>query len=82
MAIEILLQAENVHIYGFSDRIDIISNLDNYMDSLHYSPEINSEILRAISAKEGELTADNIDEYYANVKEIYENYDYAAIRGK
>ncbi len=79
LAIGTLLQADNVHIYGFGHRTDIIGNLDNYMDSQHYSAEINSEIIRMISEGEGELTKDNYQEYYEQMQELYLNYDYSNI---
>lgn len=80
MAVEILLQAENVHIYSFSHRIDWIENLNNYTDSLHYSADINSEILKCIAAGESELTKDNYVKYFESVKKLYEEYDYSRIR--
>ncbi len=79
LAVGILLQADNVHIYGFGHRTDIIGNLDNYMDSQHYSAEINSEIIRMISEGEGELTKGNYQEYYEQIQELYLNYDYSNI---
>lgn len=79
LAIEILLQAHNVHIYGFSDRMDIVSDLNNYMDSQHYSDAINSEIIQMIAQGKGELTLDNYQEYYQQLREIYLNYDYSTI---
>lgn len=81
-AVEVVLQAENVHVFDFSYRVDIVSDLNNYMDSLHYSPEINSEILRAISEGEGELTLENYLQYYEEIKELYMNYDYSTIRAE
>lgn len=82
LAVETVLQAENIHVFAFADWIEVISDLDNYMDSLHYSPEINSEILRAVSEGEGELTLDNYKQYYEMIKEYYTNYDYSTIRAE
>ena len=78
-AVEIMLQAENIQVYCFADRLDISDNLDNYKDSLHYSPEINSEILRAIAAGEGRLTRENYQEYFERVRKIYTEYDYSGL---
>ena len=80
LATKLLLQASNIHLYGFADRMDIIGDLDNYTDSLHYSEEINSVILRMIREKEGLLTSNNYEEYYERIQELYENYDYTTIR--
>ena len=45
MMIESLLAYSNVRIYGFSDRFDMITDLDNYMDKEHFSDEINDKII-------------------------------------
>lgn len=76
LATRLLLTAENVHVFDFSDRIDIIGNLDNYADSLHYSDEINSEILRCMREGSQELTLEDLDAYYDGIRQMYEEYDY------
>lgn len=77
---EILFSAENVQVYDFSYRIDIIENLDNYTDSIHYGEWINSEILYMINAGEGLLTNENLEEYYDSVRKLYSDYDYTLYR--
>lgn len=77
---QVLLSAANVQVYDFSYRIDIIENLDNYTDAIHYGEWINSEMLRMMSAGEGLLTGENIEEYYDSVRELYEGYDYSAYK--
>lgn len=79
IAVELLLTADNVHIYDFSDRIDITSELDNYTDTMHYGEWINSEILRMMREGQQELTEDNFEAYYDKVRLLYENYDYEAM---
>ncbi|MBQ8821816.1 MAG: hypothetical protein IJZ82_04180 [Lachnospiraceae bacterium] len=79
LATEIMLQAENVHLYAFWDWMDVIGNLDNYMDSMHYSEEINSKIIDAIASTESELTKENYKAYYEGIRELYSNYDYDAV---
>lgn len=74
MAAEILLSAENIHLFSFSDRIDIIDNLNNYGDTLHYGEWVNSEILQCMASGKGELTKDNFKEYFAGLRELYSNY--------
>lgn len=36
-----LLNYDNVRIFNFQNAEDVVYNLDNYTDSLHFSPEIN-----------------------------------------
>lgn len=74
--VELLLSAENICLYDFSDRTDITGDLDNYTDSLHYGPWISSEILQMIRKDEGRLTLENFEAYYDSVRKVYEEYDY------
>ena len=76
MATELLLSAENIRLFSFSDRIDIIDNLDNYGDTLHYGEWINSEILQCMALGEGELTKENYKEFFANIRQLYSNYTF------
>ena len=60
-AIDALLQYKNVEIYFYQDAEDILLNLDNYMDMIHFSKEINHEIYDRIARGEGRLTPDNYE---------------------
>ena len=75
-AVELLLEAENVHVFSFADQIEIISDLDNYSDALHYGEWINSDILKWIHEGKGELTKENCSEWFQRIKEIYLEYDF------
>lgn len=79
MTCEILLDCPNVHVYDFSKKIDVIGNLDNYTDTLHYGEWMNSDILQWIRSGEGELTKENYREFYQDVLDYYTNYDYSVI---
>lgn len=71
LAVELLTEAPNVHVYGFADRLEITKNLDNYMDILHYGDWINEEIMEMIYRGEGELTKENYKEYFQRIRELY-----------
>ena len=71
LVVSLLLEAPNVHIYGFADQVEITKNLDNYMDILHYGEWINEEIMNQIYSGEGELTKENYQEYFQKVRELY-----------
>jgi hypothetical protein len=43
-AMETLLSYDNVELYYFLNDREIVTDLDNYMDILHFSPEINEYI--------------------------------------
>ena len=77
-AAEYLLSFENAEIYYFQNDAAVITNLDNYMDTIHFSEEINHEIVRRMCAGECRLTLENLDETLAEmaalVLEIEERY--------
>lgn len=72
MAVELLLEADNIHIFAFSDNLELISNLDNYTDTLHYGEWINSDILRWMRNGEHELTKENYKEYFERMHRLEE----------
>lgn len=49
MAKSELTKYENVKFYSFIDDAEVTDNLDNYMDPIHYSQEINYYIFNVIS---------------------------------
>ena len=77
--IEKLLQYDNVYLYSFNSRFDLIADLNNYRDYVHYTPNINSEILKWIRNDEGRLTHDNYKQYIDNCYETFKTYDYDSI---
>lgn len=77
--IELLLGCDNIHLFSFFTDSDLITNLDNYRDMVHYSADINSQIL--VWMKEGEyaLTLENYEEYCADEREFLLSYDYDSL---
>lgn len=69
-AIGTLLAYENVEIYYFQDVTDIILNLDNYMDTLHFSPEINQYMAEEMIAGNHRLTEDNYAETLNGMRKL------------
>lgn len=65
-----LLAYDNVRIFCFQAQEDVTTNLDNYMDSIHFSPEINKLMLDEIIAGQNEMTEDNYVEVLNGVKEF------------
>ena len=76
LAVSRLLTEGNIKVYDFSDKVDITTDLDNYMDTLHYGEWVNSMMLQWMHEGEGLLTPENYEAHLDNVKEIYENYNY------
>ncbi len=78
LATKLLLEADNIQLYSFFTDYNLITNLNNYKDILHYSQDINSLILQRIHDGENQLTKENYVEYWQEVLEYYQSYDYEA----
>lgn len=77
--IELLLPYENIELYSFCDNFGLVCDLDNYMDRLHYSKAVNSDILRWIAEGKYRIIEDNYQGYLEKITEFYSNYDYDSI---
>ena len=58
-AVETLLGYENVKFFYFQNDREVITNLENYMDTLHFSQEINHYICNCLIENSHELTFEN-----------------------
>ena len=61
-AMEKLLTYENVELYYFLNDREIVTDLDNYMDLLHFSPEINQYICDSMIRNDHKVTEANCHE--------------------
>ena len=76
---DVLLEAPNIQVYSFYDDFDLVTNLDNYKDVVHYSADVNSLLLERIHRGEGRLTKENAQAHWDKVWEFYTHYDYDSI---
>lgn len=67
--IEAILQYDNAEVYFYQNDEDIITNLDNYMDPVHFSADINHLICNKMAAGEGKLTKEN---YKDAIQDMYD----------
>lgn len=79
-ATRLLLEEDNIHIYSFQDDFELVCNLDNYRDTVHYTSEVSSYILEIVSRDQRKLTEENFDEYFERITEFYTGYDYQSLR--
>lgn len=77
LATEMLLEEDNVKIFSFFDNYNLICNLENYKDILHYGEWINSDILKWMNNDEYLLTKDNYKEHFEEIRLFYSNYNYS-----
>ncbi|NOR57730.1 MAG: hypothetical protein GQ474_04330 [Sulfurimonas sp.] len=63
----------NIKIFAFDD-CEFNGNVYFYKDKVHYTETINSFMINEISKGNGQVSKDNIDRYYSNTIEGFENY--------
>ncbi len=78
-AYELVMDCPNIKVFSFDDLTDIATNLDLYMDTLHYNEDVCSFILKSMSENNYLLTKDNYLKRYEYVRNFYSNYDYDSI---
>lgn len=79
VASRMMVEYDNIHLFSFFDVENLICEPDHYKDTLHYSGEINSQILQWMKNGEHRLTRDNYKAHWDAMREFYENYDYDAL---
>ena len=65
-----LLPFDNVEIYYYQNDEEIVCNLDNYMDLVHYSPAINQLMLERMIVGVGRITPDNMEEEIEKMRQL------------
>lgn len=66
--VSMLLCHENVEIYFFQNQASVVCDLNNYMDMVHYSPEINRYMLEQMTAGEQRVTKENWSQAMAELR--------------
>jgi len=66
-----LLSYENVRVFYFQDQQEIICNLDNYMDIIHFSPDINQYMIQCILDGDCEVTSENAEAVLEHMRQVY-----------
>lgn len=79
IAVEEILTCENARLFSFNLDTDLTTDLNNYKDALHFGEWINSELLRRMAAGEYELTAENVDDYFAEEIAFYSGFAYNSL---
>lgn len=75
--VEELLEYPNVSFYYYQYEPEIITDLDNYLDSCHHNPQINRYLFEQIRAGEKRLTKENYQEALQEMYHFAKDYDYS-----
>lgn len=79
LVIELLLPYENIHLFSWNTEKTLTCDLNNFKDTVHYAPWVNSWILEQMAAGNGELTKENYEGYLAAEQALYETFDYNSL---
>jgi hypothetical protein len=69
-----LSECKNIEIYGFEAVDEIVNNLFNYRDNIHYHSGVNFYILNKIAKKEHLLNINTIDDYIERIQSPLSSY--------
>lgn len=76
---ERLLAYDNVEIFFFQNREEIICNLNNYADYTHYHGRICKYMIECFQSGKHRVTMENLEEELDVLYQLAANYDYEAI---
>ena len=74
-----LLAYDNVRIFNFLGVEEIVCNLNNYADYIHYHEDICRYITDCFASGEREVTEENFEASFAALRDLVSGYDYEAI---
>ena len=76
---ERLLNYENVHVFNFLGKEEIICNLNNYADYMHYHKNVCRYITECFATGENELHPENYGQAFDEIRTLAMSYNYPAI---
>lgn len=76
---ERLLNYENVHVFNILGKEDIICNLNNYADYMHYHKNVCRYITECFTTGENELHPENYGQAFDEIRTLAMSYNYPAI---
>ncbi len=79
IAVQTMLECDNIRVFNFTMKPGIILDLDNYQDNVHYSTEIADRLLLYMSMGECEVTKDNVEAVFAAERKYFSEFDYNSV---
>ena len=77
--LSLLLDQENVKLFGFYTEEQIVTDPYNYRDVAHHHEDVNSLILQWLHDGHDEITKENFQAYCDAVWKFYHEYDYDSL---
>lgn len=79
LVIRQLLPCKNIRLFSWNTVEELIFDLRNYKDRIHYGYWVNDWMLKAMAAGEGLLTQENADSYMTRERNLFESFDYNSL---
>lgn len=70
-----LLSYDNVRFFDFQNQAETVTDLNRYMDTVHFDPQVNYDICQSMAAGECEVTDENLHEVFAETRELVAEYE-------
>lgn len=67
-SVDMLSAYKNVDIYFYMDKEEIVKDLDNYMDNVHFTMNINKYVVDEMAAGRGLVDSENIEERLESIR--------------
>ena len=74
-----LLSYDNVRLFDFMDNEEIITDINNYADEIHYKPEYNAWMVQCFNDGIEEIFEGDIEKDMQHLRSIIESYDYETL---
>ena len=74
-----LLAYDNVRLFDFMDNEEIITDINNYADEIHYKPEFNSWMVQCFKNGDQEIFEGDIEKDMEHLKAVVTGYDYETL---
>lgn len=74
-----MLAYDNVHLFSFLAEEQIVCNLNNYADEIHYHKDVCRYITECFQSGACRLTEENLEQHLDSLEKLVSEYDYDAI---
>lgn len=77
--IEQLIEYENVSIIFYQGETDVITDLEHYMDTIHFDGEVANKVIDFMKNEDNKMTEENYKEILMSFSDFVRTYDYGSL---